>query len=77
MRDEYNREYLALHVARELTADLVIVLAELGAQRGAPAHLRSDSGSKFVACTLQRWLAKRHIKTLYIEPTGPWQNTDA
>ncbi len=43
-------------------------------QRGVPAHIRSDNGSEFVARTLQGWLAKRHIKTLYIEPASPWQN---
>ena len=73
--DEYSRECLALHVARQLTAaDLVIVLEELVAQRGAPAHIRSDNGSEFVARTLQSWLAERHVKTLYIEPGSPWQN---
>ena len=44
------------------------------AQRGVPAHLRSDNGSEFVARALQAWLAKRSIKTLYIEPGSPWQN---
>ena len=73
--DEYSRECLVLHVARQLTAaDLVEVMERLVAQRGAPAHLRSDNGSEFVACTLQSWLADRQIKTLYIEPGSPWQN---
>ena len=73
--DEYSRECLALHVARKLTAnDLVEVMEKLVAQRGAPGHIRSDNGSEFVARTLQGWLAKRHIKTLYIEPASPWQN---
>ena len=43
-------------------------------QRGAPAHIRSDNGSEFVARTLQSWLAEHHVKTLYIEPASPWQN---
>ena len=73
--DEYSRECLALHVARQLTAaDLIEVMEQLVAQRGAPSHLRSDNGSEFVARTLQGWLAQRHIKTLYIEPASPWQN---
>ena len=73
--DEYNRECLALHVARQLTAvDLVEVMEKLVAQRGAPAHIRSDNGSEFVARTLQSWLADRQLKTLYIEPGSPWQN---
>ena len=73
--DEYSRECLALHVARELTADnLIEVIEKLVVQRGAPGHIRSDNGSEFVARTLQGWLATRHIKTLYIEPASPWQN---
>ena len=39
-----------------------------------PAHIRSDNGSEFVARTLQSWLAQRQVKTLYIEPSSPWQN---
>ena len=46
----------------------------MAAQRGAPAHLRSDNGSGFIARTLQGWLADRRVKTLRIEPAGPWQN---
>ena len=73
--DEYSRKCLALHVARQLTAaDVIIVLERLVAQRGVPAHIRSDNGSEFVARTLQSWLAQRQVKTLYIEPGSPWQN---
>ena len=73
--DEYTRECLALHVARQLTAaDLIVVMERLVAQRGAPAHIRSDNGSEFVARTLQSWLAQRQVETLYIEPGSPWQN---
>ena len=75
MLDEHSRECLALHVARQLTAaDLVIVLEELVARRGAPAHIRSDDASEFVARPLQSWLAQRQVRTLYIEPGSPWQN---
>ena len=73
--DEYSRECLALHVARQLTAaDLIVVMEQRVAQRGVPAHLRSDNGSEFVARTLQSWLADRQVKTLYIAPGSPWQN---
>ena len=73
--DAHTRECLALHVARQLTAaDLIEVMEELVAQRGAPAHIRSDNGSEFVARTLQSWLAARQVKTLYIAPGSPWQN---
>ncbi len=73
--DEYSRECLALHVARKLTAaDLIEAMEKLVTQRGVPAHIRSDNGSEFVARTLQGWLADRQVKTLYIEPSSPWQN---
>ena len=73
--DEYSRECLALHVARKLTADdLIAVMEQLVAERGTPGHIRSDNGSEFVARILQSWLAKRNVKTLYIEPASPWQN---
>jgi putative transposase len=73
--DEYSRECLALHVARKLTAeDLIEVMERLVAERGAPAHMRSDNGSEFIARLLQKWLAERQVKTLYIEPGSPWQN---
>ena len=73
--DEYSRECLALHVARKLTAyDLIEVMERLVAERGTPAHMRSDNGSEFMARALQEWLARQKIKTLYIEPGSPWQN---
>jgi len=73
--DEYSRECLALHVARKLTAhDLIEVMEKLESERGLPAHIRSDNGSEFIAKVLQKWLAQRQVKTLYIEPGSPWQN---
>jgi len=41
---------------------------------GAPAHIRSDNGSKFIERDLREWLAENRIKTLYIDPGSPWQN---
>jgi len=73
--DECTRECLALHTARKLTAqDLIEVMERLVAERGVPAHIRSDNGSEFIARTLQAWLRQRGVKTLYIEPGSPWQN---
>ena len=40
----------------------------------ASGLIRSDNGSEFIARILQRWLAQRQVKTLYIEPGSPWQN---
>jgi len=41
---------------------------------GAPAHLRNDNGSEFIARLLQEWLKKTGITTRFIEPGSPWQN---
>ena len=49
-------------------------MERLVAERGTPGHIRSDNGSEFIARTLQSWLAKRNVKTLYIEPGSLWQN---
>jgi len=73
--DEHTRECLALHTARKLRAeDLIDVMERLVVERGVPAHIRSDNGSEFIARTLQDWLKRRGVKTLYIEPGSPWQN---
>ena len=48
--DEFTRECLAIEVARSFTArDVIMTLQYLLALRGAPEHLRSDNGPKFVA----------------------------
>lgn len=44
------------------------------AEHGAPEYLRSDNGPEFIAKEVQRWLADKQIKTIYIEPASPWQN---
>ena len=73
--DEYTRECLALEVGRGMTAKGVIaVVARVIAERGAPAHLRSDNGPEFIALALRDWLAAAGVQTLYIEPGAPWEN---
>lgn len=73
--DEYTRECVAVHLARKITAqDLIVVMDQVVAERGAPGFIRSDNGPEFIARMLQNWLAHREIKTLYIEPGSPWQN---
>jgi transposase InsO family protein len=49
-------------------------MKRLVAERGAPAHTRSDNESEFIARILQKWLAEHQVKTLSIEPGSPWQN---
>jgi putative transposase len=73
--DEFTREGLAIDVDTSTSAERVIaVLLQLVAAHGAPAYLRSDNGSEFVAMVVQTWLAQRQIQTLYIDPGCPWQN---
>ncbi len=73
--DEYTRECLAIHVARQIRSKEVIeVVDRLIRKRGAPEHLRSDNGPEFVARALQGWLLAKGVKTLYITPGSPWEN---
>ena len=73
--DEFTREALALVCGRSLTAAHVKrVLAELFAERGRPAVIRSDNGPEFVAFELTEWLADLGSDTYHIEPGKPWQN---
>ena len=57
--DEYTRECHRIHAIE---------------QHGMPEYIRSDNGPEFIARVIQRWLKENGIKTIYIEPGGPWQN---
>jgi putative transposase len=73
--DEYTRECHVLRADRALkAADVLAWLQKAIEQQDAPAYLRSDNGSEFIARLVQQWLAQNHIKTIYIEPGSPWQN---
>ena len=78
IEDEFTRESLVLEVARSMKAtDVLDVLAELIAVRGAPRHIRSDNGPEFIAREIRRFLGHAGVETLYIEPGAPWQNAYA
>ena len=48
--DEYTRENIVLEVSRKLKShDVIMVLDELTAIRGAPENIRNDNGSDFFA----------------------------
>jgi transposase InsO family protein len=73
--DEYTRECLAIVVARKLKSDDVLhPLAKLFVEHGAPEHLRSDNGREFTAKVVRQWLGRVGVRTLFIEPSSPWEN---
>ena len=73
--DEFTRECLAIKVARSFrSADVIRVLAQVFAEYGPPAFIRSDNGSEFIAWALCAWLYRQGIDTHHIDPASPWQN---
>ena len=73
--DEYTRECLAIEVHRNLRGeDIVAVLDELTAIRGAPAHLRADNGPEMISKAVKVWCEESGTGALYIDPGSPWQN---
>jgi putative transposase len=73
--DEHTREALAMRVGRTCTADQVVdVLADLVAVRGAPEHLRMDNGPEMIAWALRDHCRLTGTRTTYIEPGSPWEN---
>jgi transposase InsO family protein len=73
--DEYTRECLALVVGRSLTSrHVVATLDGLLKQRGAPAFVRSDNGSEFIAHRVSAYLLAGDSDTKHIDPGAPWQN---
>ncbi len=73
--DEHTRECHVLRADRALrAADVLAWLERAIREHGAPDYLRSDNGLEFIAREVQRWLAEKKIKTIYIDPGSPWQN---
>lgn len=67
MVDEHTRECLAAHAAWSLgSKDVIAIIAEVMARRGAPGHLRSDNGPEFIAYAIRDWLGAQQVGTLYI-----------
>src|SRR5260370_893851 len=50
------------------------VLGGVVRERGAPLHIRSDSGPEFIAKAIRSWMRGAGLETLYIEPGAPWEN---
>ena len=75
MVDEHTRECLALRTAWSLgSKDVIAIIAEVMAQRGAPGHLRCDNGPQFISYAIRDWLVAKDVGTLYITPGAPWEN---
>ena len=73
--DEYTRECLAIEVDRHIrSGDVLHVLTGLFTPRGAPDHIRFDTGCECTASAVREWLPRVGVKTLYIEPGSPWEN---
>ena len=73
--DEFTRESPAIEVGRSIRAkDVIAVLEYLFMVRGTPKFIRSDNGPEFIADAIKKWLKKKHVGTLYIEPGSPWEN---
>ena len=71
--DEFTRESLAIEVNLSLPAEKVkAALDAVIARRNAPNFLRRDNGPEFVALALRGYLAKKGVKTAYIDPGSPW-----
>jgi putative transposase len=75
MLDKCTRECLAIKVHRHLRReDIVAVLDELTAIRGAPAHIRADNGPEMISKAVKAWCEESGTGALYIDPGSPWQN---
>lgn len=73
--DEYTRECHAILVGTSIRSTaLQDLLERLFAAHGEPAHIRSDNGPEMTAHELRKWLERRGVKPLCIEPGSPWQN---
>ena len=72
MVDEYTRQCLVIYPARSIPSDQVLdTLQYLADLKGAPAYIRSDNGSEFIAHIIQDWCHTADVQTLYIEPGSP------
>jgi len=73
--DEFTRESLTIEVGRSIKSkDVIAVLEYLFMIRGIPGFIRSDNGPEFIADAIKKWLKKKHVETLYVEPGSPWEN---
>lgn len=74
--DEYTRESISIDVAwRMVATDVQERLWKLFVTRGPPEYIRSDNGPEFISRLVKDWLARVGVKTIFIEPGSPWENS--
>jgi len=75
MCDEHTRENIGRQLGRSITAgDVVEVLDQAKAERGAPECIRMDNGSELTASAIRDWCRLSGTGTIYIEPGSLWEN---
>lgn len=73
--DEFTRRCICLDVSQRIRSeDLINRMSELFVMYGAPKQIRSDNGPEFIAKSVQSWVSKLDVGTLYVEPGSPWEN---
>lgn len=74
--DEFTRESISIDVNwRMVATDVQERLWKAFVTRGPPDYIRSDNGPEFVSRLVKDWLARVGVKTLFIEPGSPWENS--
>jgi len=74
-----KNEVWGMDFVQDRTADgrpfrMLVVLDELTAIRGAPAHIRADNGPEMISKAVKAWCEESGTGALYIDPGSPWQN---
>lgn len=73
--DDFNREALAVKIARSWPAKkIIIVLNEIALWRGYPKTIRTDNGPEFIAKDFVAWAKSHGIELHYIQSGKPAQN---
>lgn len=74
--DEFTRECVVLDVHATVGGSVLVNTLETAVtRRGAPRFLRSDNSPVWMVETVQEWLKKEGIESIYITPGAPWENS--
>ena len=73
--DEFTRECVGVHVARNIGArDVKRFLEQLFKTRGKPKIIRSDNGREFSADLLVDWLTQQKVTAAFVAKGSPQEN---